>query len=172
MRRRDAHKQFARTSLKHNVKNSEAFTIASLSKNNIKLGPSSQKYRKSLHVFAATSKQARTTAASERTNAQYVYRKQFPQYRWPLPSSERDLPKVANNINKIIFTKFRKRKAKKSARIYGSLSLSNIIIYIWRSESSAVLIARFYWLSFVQLYKLPFACVIKHPNLQMKKVYF
>ena len=58
MRRRDAHKQFARTSLKHNVKNSEAFTIASLSKNNIKLGPSSQKYRKSLHVFAATSKQA------------------------------------------------------------------------------------------------------------------
>ena len=40
------------------MKNSEALTTAALSENNIKLGASSQNYRKSLHVFAATSKQA------------------------------------------------------------------------------------------------------------------
>ena len=42
----------------HNVKNSEALTTASLTENNIKLGASRQNYRKSLYVFAATSKQA------------------------------------------------------------------------------------------------------------------
>ena len=39
------------------MKNSEALTL-SLSENNIKLGASKQNYRNSLHVFAATSKQA------------------------------------------------------------------------------------------------------------------
>ena len=95
-------KHYINTSLTHNVKNSEALTTDSLSENNIKLGASSQNFRKSLHVFAATSNTeshvgaGRTAAASSAHACSIRYRKQFHQFQWPLPSPERDLLKDAN----------------------------------------------------------------------------
>ena len=86
-------------SFTHNVKNLMALTTAFSSDNSIKLGASSQNYRKLFHVFAAMSKQAISRWRREddggMLSARSVrYRKQFCQFRWLLPSSERALLKV------------------------------------------------------------------------------